>query len=197
MQAVIYIFRQICPSDTDDMHAMHPKYGFSSRFVWFCCGWASTSLSEVTLNMMHCAFFNIKLINNSIPRCCHSVIYSGIIQGMGLVNEWRRYNMKSSLIGWAHIQNDPRCLICHLRCGSHHRLWGWLLSQWCHNERDGVLNPRRAYRLFAQPFVQAPTQENIKAPRHWPPVDSPHKGPVARKMFPFDDVIMIRWIGKS
>ena len=40
-------------------------------------------------------------------------------------------------------------------------------------------------------------KENIKAPRHWPlcgeftgPVNSPHKGPVTRKMFPFDDVIM-------
>ena len=26
---------------------------------------------------------------------------------------------------------------------------------------------------------------------HWWPVNSPHKGPVTRKMFPFDDVIMI------
>ena len=25
---------------------------------------------------------------------------------------------------------------------------------------------------------------------HWRPVDSPHKGPVTRKIFPFDDVIM-------
>ena len=40
-------------------------------------------------------------------------------------------------------------------------------------------------------------KENIKAPRHWlcagnwpGPVNSPHKGPVTRKMFPFDDVIM-------
>ena len=41
--------------------------------------------------------------------------------------------------------------------------------------------------------------ENIKAPGHWPllwgihrgPVNSPHKWPVTRKMFPFDDVIMM------
>ena len=25
---------------------------------------------------------------------------------------------------------------------------------------------------------------------HWWPVDSPHKGPVRRKMFPFDDIVM-------
>ena len=27
---------------------------------------------------------------------------------------------------------------------------------------------------------------------HWSPVDSPHKGPATRKMFPFDDVIMMQ-----
>ena len=37
-------------------------------------------------------------------------------------------------------------------------------------------------------------KENSKAPRHWSlwPVNSPHKGQVTRKMFPFDDVIMKR-----
>ena len=53
-----------------------------------------------------------------------------------------------------------------------------------------------ATRLFTPPFIQI--KENIKALRHWPlcgeftgdrwiPL---HKGPVTRKMFPFDDVIM-------
>ena len=50
---------------------------------------------------------------------------------------------------------------------------------------------------------KAQIKDNIKVPRHWPlweefngnrwiplPVNSPHKGPVTRKMFPFDDVIM-------
>ena len=52
-------------------------------------------------------------------------------------------------------------------------------------------------RLFTQPFIQAQIKENIKALRHWPlcgihrsPVNSPHKWPVRRKIFPFDDVIM-------
>ena len=39
--------------------------------------------------------------------------------------------------------------------------------------------------LFTQLLIQAQIKEYIKAP-----VNSPHKGPVARKMFPFDDVIM-------
>ena len=40
-------------------------------------------------------------------------------------------------------------------------------------------------------------RENIKDPRHLPlrgPVNSPHKWPVTRKMFPFDDVIMVIWL---
>ena len=47
------------------------------------------------------------------------------------------------------------------------------------------------WQLFVQQFVQAYINENMKAPRHWSfvrgvhrwPVDSPHKGPVTRKMF--------------
>ena len=55
-------------------------------------------------------------------------------------------------------------------------------------------------KSFIQPFIQALIKENIKAPRHWPLCReftgdrwiSPHKGPVTRKMFPFDDVIRHR-----
>ena len=52
-------------------------------------------------------------------------------------------------------------------------------------------------RLFTQAVIQAQIKENIKAPRHWPWWGEftgdrwiPRtKGPVTRKMFPFDDVI--------
>ena len=52
-----------------------------------------------------------------------------------------------------------------------------------------------ASRFFTQPFIQAQMKENIKALRHWPLCgeftgDCPHKEPVTRKLFPFDDVIM-------
>ena len=50
--------------------------------------------------------------------------------------------------------------------------------------------------LFTQPCIQVQIKENIKASLvfvrgiHRSPVNSPHKWPVTRKMFPFDDVIM-------
>ena len=48
--------------------------------------------------------------------------------------------------------------------------------QWRRNKHDCVSNHRRLYCLFNRLFRS--------------PVNSPHKGPVTRKMFPFDDVIM-------
>ena len=54
-----------------------------------------------------------------------------------------------------------------------------------------------ASRLLTHPFIQEQYKENMKVPRHWhlggeftDAVNSPHKEPVTRKMFPFDDVIM-------
>ena len=69
--------------------------------------------------------------------------------------------------------------------------------QWCNNERDGVSNHQRLDCLFSRLF-RCLSKENINASRHWPlwgeihrwPMDSPHKGPETRKMFPFDGVIM-------
>ena len=87
-------------------------------------------------------------------------------------------NRQHYVCWWA---NDPRAL------------------QWRHNGCDGV-SKSPASRLFTQPFIQAQITESIKAPRHlafvrgihrWP-VNFPHKRPVTRKMFPFDDVIMAR-----
>ena len=72
--------------------------------------------------------------------------------------------------------------------------------QWRHNGRDGVSNHQPRDCLLNRRFMRRSkkTLDYIKAPRYWPfvrgihraPVNSPHKWPVTRKMFPFDDVIM-------
>ena len=82
---------------------------------------------------------------------------------------------------------------------------------WRHNGRDGVSNHRRfnCYSTFysgadqrkhqssvSQAFVQGIHRRRslalVRGINRWP-VYSPHKGPVTRKMFPFDDVIMHDW----
>ena len=68
--------------------------------------------------------------------------------------------------------------------------------QWRHNERDGVSNHpnfdcllnlflRRRSKKTSKLRVTGLYEGNLP----WP-VDSPHKGPVTRKMSPFDDVIV-------
>ena len=70
---------------------------------------------------------------------------------------------------------------------------------WCHNDREGVSNhqphgcllnllSRRRSKKTSKLRVTGLCVGNSPGP-----VNSPHKGPVTRKMFPFDDVIMESW----
>ena len=68
--------------------------------------------------------------------------------------------------------------------------------QWRHNERDGVLNRQphdcSLNRLFRRRSKKTSKLHVTGLVRgiHRSPVNSPHKGPVTWKTFPFDDVIM-------
>ena len=70
--------------------------------------------------------------------------------------------------------------------------------QWRHNERVGVSNhqPTIAYSTVYSGADERKHQSPASLAFVWGihrwPVNYPHKGPVTRKMFPFDDVIMCR-----
>ena len=73
--------------------------------------------------------------------------------------------------------------------------------QWRHNDQGAVSNHRHLdcllNRLFKHRYKknhQSIASLAFVTGIHRQPVVSPHKGPVARKMFPFDDVIMERVI---
>ena len=69
--------------------------------------------------------------------------------------------------------------------------------QWRHNERDGVPKHQPYDSLLNRLFRRKQKKKHqsseslafVMGIHRWP-VNSPHKGPVTRKMFPFDDVIM-------
>ena len=61
--------------------------------------------------------------------------------------------------------------------------------QWRHNERDGVSNRRRLDGLFRHRSNKT-SKLRITGLCEG---NYPHKGPVTRKMFPFDDVIMVTY----
>ena len=69
--------------------------------------------------------------------------------------------------------------------------------QWRHNERNGITHHRRLHCL-RNCWFRRRSKKTSKLPvtsmrgiHRWP-VNSPHKRPVTRKIFPFDDVIMTR-----
>ena len=70
--------------------------------------------------------------------------------------------------------------------------------QWRHNGRDGVSNHRRLNCLLKCSGAEQRKHQSsvslafVRGSHRWP-VNCPHKWPVTRKMFPFDDVIMISY----
>ena len=82
---------------------------------------------------------------------------------------------------------------CLVRWGARDKFY---TLQWRHNERDGVSNHWRLdgllNRLFRRRSNKHLSSASLAFVRgiHRSPVNPPHKGPVTRKMFPFEDVIM-------
>ena len=72
--------------------------------------------------------------------------------------------------------------------------WMYFALQWRNNGREGFSNHRRLNCLLNCLFRRR-FKENTKALRHWPLWGkfTDDKGPVTRKRFPFDDVIMDGW----
>ena len=63
--------------------------------------------------------------------------------------------------------------------------------RWRHDERDGVSN-HQPYDYLLDRLFRHQSSASLAYVRgiHRGQVNSPYKGPVTRKMFPFDDVIM-------
>ena len=68
--------------------------------------------------------------------------------------------------------------------------------QWRHKERDGLSNhrnldclPKRLFRRWLKKTSKLRVTGLCEGNSRWP-LNSPHKRPVTRKMFPFDGVIM-------
>ena len=81
--------------------------------------------------------------------------------------------------------------------GTHVPVWGEFTSlRWRHNDHDSVSNHQPHGCLLNRLFRRRSKKTSklrvtgLCVGNSPGPVNSPHKGPVTRKMFPFDDVIM-------
>ena len=89
--------------------------------------------------------------------------------------------------GLLFTTNDP---------GSWNPSWWGTTLQWRHNDHDGVSNHQPHGCLLNRLFRRRSKKTSklrvtgLCVGNSPGPMTSPHKGPVTRKMFPFDDVIM-------
>ena len=100
--------------------------------------------------------------------------------------EGRRSATHRFLCYW-QVHLNTTIIQCDIACTLH----------WHHNDHDGISNHQphgcSLNRLFRCRWKKT---SKLRVTGLWVgnspgPVNSPHKGPVTRKMFPFDDVIMI------
>ena len=90
---------------------------------------------------------------------------------------------------------DCITIVLHNNCNSMNNLSLNFTLLWRHNGRDGVLN-HPSHHVYSTVYSGADQRKHQSSTSlafvRWP-VNSTHKGPVTRKMFPFDDVIMNRY----
>ena len=107
---------------------------------------------------------------------------------------WSEALVDSSSAAYRSLENDI-CVAVGFMTSS--RFLHCLSSlQWRHNGHNGVSNHQPRHCLLNR--LSRRRSKKTSKPRHWPfcggihrwPVNSPHKWPVTRKMFSFDDVIM-------
>ena len=108
------------------------------------------------------------------------------------------YTITSYILKARVQQNQTQLVVCMVWF-YHRRPANKLIPlQWLHNGRDGV-SSHQPHDCLLNRLFKAQIKEKHKSSASlafvWgiyrSPVNSPHKGPVTRKMFPFDDVIMM------
>ena len=105
--------------------------------------------------------------------------------------QWRRYHGQRMetrpLRTWMKILWVPLCR-CSTYTYRHHP--GHQSLQWSHNECDGASNHRLLDGLLNRLLKFKSKKTSKLRVTGFVKMNSPHKGPVTREMFPFDDAIM-------
>ena len=134
-----------------------------------------------------------------VSRNISNELIAEIILGIGSANERRRYFVTSSLIGCAHNKMKTKHSVHNWWDIIYAVVWSQFLQtplQWRHNDHDGVSNHQPHCCLLNCLFRRGSKKTSklrvtgLCVGNSLGPVNSPNKGPVTLKMFPFDDVIM-------
>ena len=157
-----------------EVHTEYPKkYAHGFCFGVLCCGYTLTDF-PISIRLTSLALWQ----SNDCPSASKATLmnmdkYFMCIHYEGLHNHYKAKHNKTVCI-----------------------FLGIYSLRWRHNDHTGVSNHQPHGRLLNR-FFRRRSKKTSKlrvtglcAGNSPGPVNSPHKGPVTRKMFPFDDVIM-------
>ena len=116
--------------------------------------------------------------------------------------KWDRHNCRD-ITTFIEVPDHPDLCWCH-DMETLYRYWSFA------GHYDDVIMGAMAYQITSLTIVYSTVYSDADQRKHQSsaslafvrgirrrPVNSPHKWPVTRKMFPFDDVIMVRGIHRS
>ena len=156
------------------------------------CRW----LTE-TLTWHHCNFF---LVLSDISLSVFRILYNMMLLLLWLEAKncilkhslWRKTNDKYLSQFYITSDHDYWSLFCNIILSLH----------WRHNGHDGVSN-HQPYGCLLNRLFRRRSKKTSKlrvtglcAGNSPGPANSSHKGPVTRKIFPFDDVIMVLYLSQ-
>ena len=165
------------------------------------------------LQMVRCCSVSLPRVILWLKTLSATRLTSVRVPGSGLLKVVIGRNMWGNTV---HSHNNATCFLCFgvvWNCLFSHLLQGYFTGtrksydaniedigktlQWRHNDYDSVSN-HQLYGCLLNRLFRPRSKKTSKlrvtglcVGNSPGPVNSPHKGPVTRKMFPFDEVIMI------
>ena len=125
---------------------------------------------------------------------------------------WQNLNILSTLGSFLFTVSTKMAVKDHLLLKTCSCTWVVMgseyFSHWTNHYSDVIMDTMASQitsvLMFTQPFIHAQIKKHQSSALlafvrgiHRRPVNCPHKGPVSRKMFPFDDVIMYSKLSAS
>ena len=148
--------------------------------------WLSLNLTNDEFTFIQVKAWFRQATSHCLSQCGH-MASQGHNELISSPNNLKKYgSVRENVSKWFRSLENPN-IYC-TRCSSLH---------WRHNEHDSVSNHQPNDCLLKHLFRRrSKTTSKLRVTGlckgiYRSPVNSPHKGPVTRKTFPFDDVIML------
>ena len=170
------------------VHNPHSESGWpatSNRMEWMATVSPHERFSRLALQMVWLSAFHERAFNSSRSKLPQQRTWHFKKISLQCISD-EFLSVRYLPVRGHYLEENPQ----------RNHLWPFSAQQWCHNERDDISNHLHFDCLLKNLFRHRSKKTSklrviglCEGIHQWP-VDSPRKGPVTQKMFPFDDIIM-------